>query len=62
MTEVKKERSEINEKWKQPSNELQQTKENINTRVDNIEEANQIQNTGDATENGRRSESAEDEH
>ena len=43
MTEVKKEISEINEKWKQTSNKLQQTKESINTRVNNLEEANQIQ-------------------
>ena len=45
MTEVKKEITEINEKWKQTSNELQQAKENINTRVNYIEEANQIQIT-----------------
>ena len=35
--------SEKNEKWKQTSNELQQTKEDINVRVNNLEEANQVQ-------------------
>ena len=42
LTEVRREISEINEKWKQSSQELQQSKVNINTRMNDVEEDHQI--------------------
>ena len=42
MTEFRREMSETNEKWKQTSQELQQAKEDIDIRVNNLEEDSQV--------------------